>query len=278
LAAWFCVFAVFAPATVLLAADTIRVQGSGVIREVLRNAAPVLRSETGVEIRLFSDLGSTQAITSVGAETAEVAMSTRALTAEDRASYPEKHFDEVQIGMQVVALAVPVDVWNAGVRALTKEQAIGIYEGTLRNWKQLGGEDRRIKFYNVRPGQGIWEVFVLWLYGDIRRAPLGKFEIMNSAEDARNSVEFNAGSMSLLAPKYIDGKALFALGLKLTDGNVVEPKREALLSGKYPLARPLYLICGEKPTGGVKKLFDFMVTPKGQEFVQKAGFLPIVPR
>jgi phosphate transport system substrate-binding protein len=260
---------------VLRAVETIRVQGSVVIREVLRNAAPVLRNELGVEIRLFSELGSSQAIVAVGAETAEVAMATRALTAGDRASYPEKHFDEVQIGMQVVALAVPVDVWNTGVRAVSKEQAIGIYEGTLQNWKALGGEDRRIKFYNVRQGQGIWELFVLWLYGDVRRAPLGKFEMVNSAEDARSSVEFNAGSMSLLAPKYIDGKAVFALALKLGDGSIIEPKREACLSGKYPLARPLYLICGEKPTGPVKKLFDFMVSPKGQEFVQKAGFLPM---
>ena len=257
-------------------AETIRVQGSEVIAQAVRGAVPILRSEFGIEVKLFAEVGSTQAIEMIGSELAEVALSTRPVTAEDRAGYPAKRFEEVQVGTQVVALVVSRDVWVGGVRALSKEQAVAIYQGRTKNWKALGGEDRPLKFYNVQRGQGIWELFATWMYGDTRRAPLGKFELVTSAEDTRNTVEFNAGSMSLLSPKYIDGKGLFALGIKLPDGSVVEPTPEAIASRKYPLARPLFLVSADKPTGGVKKLFDFMVTPRGQQLVAKAGFLPIV--
>ena len=236
----------------------------------------MLRSEFGVDVKLFAEVGSTQAIAATGAETAEVAMSTRATTAQDRAGFPGKRFEEVQVGTQVVAMVIPRDVWSTGLRAVTKEQAQRIYEGRVKNWKELGGEDRAIKFYNVPRGHGIWELFVTWLYGEVRRAPLGNFETVANAEDARASVEFNAGAMSLLAPQFIDGKAVFALAIKQTDGSVVGPNPEEIANRKYPLARPLFLVAADKPTGGIKKLFDFMITPRGQELVAKAGFLPVI--
>ena len=219
---------------ILVRAETVRVQGSGVIAQAVRGAVPVLRTEFGVEVKLFAEVGSTQAIAAIGAETAEVAMSTRQTTAEDRAGFPAKRFEEVQVGTQVVAMVVPRDVWSTGVRAITKEQALGIYQGRIKNWKEVGGDDRAIKFYNVRRGDGIWELFVTWLYTDVRRAPLGNFETVSSAEDARTAVEFNSGAMSLLAPKFVDGKALFALGIKQADGSVVGPDSEAIASRRVP--------------------------------------------
>lgn len=256
-------------------ADVLRVQGSATAAQALAPAAPILREELGIDLKIATDAGSSQGIVAVGARTADLALSTRVLTGEDRAGFPEAHFEELQIGTQAVALAVAHDVWQAGVRALTKEQATAIYERQITNWKQLGGEDRPIKFYNPERGHGTWELFVTWLYGDIRRAPFGKFETVPSATDARDSVEFNAGSMSVIPPKFIDGRGIFALGIKLPDGSILQATRTDLGTHKYPLMRPLMLIAGGKPTGATRKVIDFMLSARGQEFVGKAGFFPV---
>jgi ABC-type phosphate transport system substrate-binding protein len=58
------------------------------------------------------------------------------------------------------------------VKAISKKEFAALYEGALGNWKALGGEDRKIKFFNPEQGRGIWELFVTWCYGDIRKAPL----------------------------------------------------------------------------------------------------------
>lgn len=260
------------------AAEVLRIKGSSTVAQALAPVVPLVRDTLGIEMKFFSEGGSSLAIMAVATRTAEVAMSTRALTAEDRANFPERRLEELKIGTQALVCIVPRDVWAAGVRALTQEQLMGIYEGAVKNWSRLGGEDRPIKFYSPQRGHGVWELFVTWLYGDIRRAPLGKgFEVVATAKDARDLVEFNAGSLSIAPPQYADRKSVFALGLKMSDGSIVEPSPENIASGKYPVTRPLILVAGERPTGAVKKLFDFMVTPQAQELVSKAGFVSIKP-
>jgi phosphate transport system substrate-binding protein len=256
------------------AAEILRIRGSSTVAQALAPAAPILRAELEIEVKFFGEGGSSQAISAVGARTADVAMATRALTAEDRANFPERRLEELQIGTQALVCIVPRDVWAAGVRALTQAQVVAIYEGGIKNWTALGGEDRPIKFYTPQRGHGVWELFVTWLYGDIRRAPLGKgLETVPTAKDARDLVEFNAGSLSIAPPQYADGKSVFGLALKMSDGTIVEPTTQNITSGKYPVARPLVLVA-EKPTGATRKFFDFMVSPRGQELVAKAGFLP----
>ena len=260
------------------AAEVLRIKGSSTVAQALAPVVPLVRDTLGIEMKFFSEGGSSLAIMAVATRTAEVAMSTRALTAEDRANFPERRLEELKIGTQALVCIVPRDVWAAGVRALTQEQLMGIYEGAVKNWSRLGGEDRPIKFYSPQRGHGVWELFVTWLYGDIRRAPLGKgLEVVATAKDARDLVEFNAGSLSIAPPQYADRKSVFALGLKMSDGSIVEPSPENIASGKYPVTRPLILVAGERPTGAVKKLFDFMVTPQAQELVSKAGFVSIKP-
>jgi phosphate transport system substrate-binding protein len=267
---------VFLSLTVLArGGETLRVKGSSTLAQAVVLAAPVLRSEFGIEVKFVAEGGSTQAIVAVGAESADVAMATRALTAEDRANFPERRFEEIQIGTQALAVVVPRDVWNSGVRALTQAQLVAIYEGDIRSWKQVGGEDRPIKFYSPERGRGIWEFLVTWLYGDIRRAPIGKgSETVSNPRDARDLLEFNAGSLAIAPPQFADGKSVFALALQLANGEIVEPNLPNIVSGKYPLARPLVLVSGDRPTGAVKKLFDLMLSPRGQQFLTKAGFVP----
>lgn len=260
------------------AAEVLRIKGSSTVAQALAPMAPIVRDNLGIDMKFFAEAGSSLAIMAVATRTAEVGMSTRALTAEDRANFPERRLEEVQIGTQALVCIVPRDVWAAGVRALTQDQVMAIYEGGIKNWSRLGGEDRPIKFYTPARGHGVWELFVTWLYGDIRRAPLGKgLEEVATAKDARDLVEFNAGSLSIAPPQYADRKSVFALGLKMSNGSIVEPSPENIASGKYPVTRPLFLVAGERPTGAVKKLFEFMVSPQAQELISKAGFVSIKP-
>jgi phosphate transport system substrate-binding protein len=257
----------------------VRVRGSATLAGALSAAVPILREQHGVELRLLAEGGSSQAILSVGAGTADVAMSTRSLSAEDRAGFPSRRFEEQRIGMQALAVIVPRDVWAAGVHALKQEQLVGIHEGDIKNWRQVGGEDRAIKVYSPERGHGTWEFYMTWLYGDIRRAPFGKaVETVATPKGARDIVEFNAGSMSIAPPQYADGKNVFALGIMSPKGELIEPSVENVLSGKYPLARPLVLIAGDRPTGGTKKLFELMASAKGQELLDKNGFIPAPQR
>ncbi len=172
---------------------------------------------------------------------------------------------------------VPSDVWESGVRSLSRAQAQEIYEGKLVNWKEAGGLDEPIKFYNPAQGQGVWELFVTWVYGDIRKAPLGEsFEAAADGTEARNLVEFHAGSLSVIPALMADPKrGVHALALRGDDGQSIEPTAPVVRERNYPLARQLFLIAGERPTGDVRKLLEYMRSAEGQAAVGKSGeFVP----
>ncbi len=255
-------------------ADTLRVQGSVIATIPVRAAASEFKSETGVELKMLVGAGSSQAIAAVGAENVDVAVTSRALTAEDRATFPSRRFEELRIGSEVFALVVAEDVWLSGVHTLTREQMTGIFERKIRNWKQVGGDDREIKFYRPQSGYGAWEEFATWLYDEVRNAPLGDFEIVPTPEDARDSVEFNAGSMTVIAPRYANAKSSFALGIKKPDGRVVQPTEADVETGNYPIMRPVFLVAGNHPADAIKTLFDFFQSATGRASLQKSGLIP----
>jgi phosphate transport system substrate-binding protein len=67
------------------------------------------------------------------------------------------------------------------------------------------------------------------------------------------------------------------LGIQLPSGEVVHAVPEDVASGKYPMMRPVMLVSGDPPTGAIKKLFDFLSSSRGQDWVSKASLMPIRP-
>jgi len=269
-----------APAAALLVAvaparaESLRLYTSPALGLPLAAVLPALRAE-GIDATIRGEASSAAVIQLVADGQADAVFTIRPLTGEDRAVAPEKPFAEIQIATQATAVLVSRDVWESGVRALSKEQLRQIYEREITNWKQLGGADRAIKFYNYEHGQGIWEQFVQWIYGEIRRAPLGNFEIVVSGEDVYNTLDFNGGSMSIAPPRWSDAKEVFALALHDGNAPAVEPTRPHLLDRSYPLARPVLAVFSEKPTGARLRMLDFLLSEKCQQILDKTGLVPM---
>lgn len=256
-------------------AETIRVNGSTTVNPVVAEAAEILRKEKGLTIQVDTQGGSSGGITALGEGRVELAMSSRPLNDEDHKKYPNIDFTPHRIGEDAVAMIVSKDVWEGGIKSLTREQIQGIYERKTTNWKQLGGIDRRIAFFNKEPGRGTWEVFAKWLYGDAAKAPPVAHPEVGANEEARNKVAGSRGALSQLSASWVDGKTIFALGVKLEDGTSVRPDAKNIIDGSYPLSRPLYLFTNGQPTGDTKLLIDFLLSEEGQKLVTKHGYLTL---
>jgi phosphate transport system substrate-binding protein len=256
-------------------ADTVRVSGSATLARAMQAAVPAIKEQIGTDLQFDTDGGSTAALFAVMEKSADLAMVTREVTPQDRARFPANRIFDLEIGMQVLVPIVSRETWDAGVKSIKKDDFVALYEGDVSNWKQLGAEDRAVKFYNPEPGFGIWELFVTWLYGDVRRAPLGKkWEKITSPQAARDSVEFNQGSISIVSPKWADGKRVIALPIREPDGTEITPTVENFQSLKWPMTRPLFLVAADKPTGSLRKVMEMMVREPGREALTKVDFIP----
>jgi phosphate transport system substrate-binding protein len=254
--------------------EWISVRGAQVAAEPVQAAAERIRKDASLDFVVATEGGNSAAIDGIGEDFLDVALLSRVINPRERASYPNGNFVEARFGMQALLVVVPVQVWKSGVHAVTKEQLRDIYEGKLTNWKALGGEDRKIVFYNRDIARNQWELFVTFLYDDIRKAPLSEAEVVAHPSDVTTAVEFNAGSISLLEFNAPRSERIHALGIKLPDGTVVEPTPPNVASGRYELARPLIIATSKKPAGRVRRFVDFMLGPMGQEFVKKTGHIP----
>jgi phosphate transport system substrate-binding protein len=255
-------------------AEVLKINGSTTVNLPVAEAAEELRAAIGMRIQVDTQGGSSGGIAMLGEGLAQIGMSSKHLSDADRARFSTVNFREIHIGEDAVAMIVSRDVWEGGVRALSREQLAGIYEGRVTNWKQVGGLDRRIAFFNKEPGRGTWEVFAQWVYGGAKQAPLVSFPEVGGNEEARNKVATTRGALSQLSASWADGQRVFALGLKVGD-EIVEPTPANIATRKYPMSRPLLLLTNDEPTGNARVFVDFVLGKRGQELVRKHGYLSL---
>ncbi|MDB5294416.1 MAG: transporter binding lipoprotein [Phycisphaerales bacterium] len=253
----------------------LKINGSTTVNLPAAEAAETLRAERGMNIQVDTQGGSSGGISMLADGLVQIGMASKHVSDDDRAKYPGVQFNEVHVGEDAVALIVSKDVWDGGVRAITKQQAKDVYESKVTNWKQLGGPDARVAFFNKEPGRGTWEVFVHWAYGGPKAAPAVSFPEVGGNEETRNKVAGTRGALSQLSSSWADGKTVFALALRTDDGQVVEPTNENIATKRYPMSRPLFLLTNGPPAGDAKTFVDYMLSGDGQKLVRKHGYLSL---
>jgi phosphate transport system substrate-binding protein len=264
------VWAVLAIAT---HAETLKINGSTTVNLPAAEAAEILRAEKKMEIQIDTQGGSSGGISMLADGQVQIGMISKHVSEEDRAKFPKVNFREIHIGEDAVAMVVSADVWEGGVKSLSKQQAKGIYEGTITNWSEIGGPNRRIAFFNKEPGRGTWEVFVHWVYGSPKQAPLVNFPEVGGNEETRNKVASTKGALSQLSSSWADGKKVFALALVNDAKEAVPPTNENIATKKYPMSRPLFLLTNGEPQGESRTFVDFILSDRGQVLVRKHGYL-----
>ena len=255
------------------AEELISIRGAQVAAEPVNAAAAQIKKDTGLEFRIVTEGGSGGAVSALGEDVVDVALLSRKVSVREHADWPSRKFHEARFGQQALVIVVPEPVWNGGVHALTKEQFRNIYEGRVKNWKAVGGPDRKVVFYNRDVRSSAWELLMFFLYEDTRKAPPSEAEVLAEPSDVTTAVEYNGGSISVLEYNAKRPAAVRALGIRLPDDSVVEPTAANVASGKYELARPLVIATARKPAGKVRRFVEFMLGPEGQAFVKMTGHL-----
>ena len=166
-------------------------------------------------------------------------------------------------------------VYESGVKALSKEQLKAIYESKVKNWKEVGGFDRPIVFFNKEPGRGTWEVFAEFLYGRASLAPKVFHPEVGANQEARSKVGAHVSAISQLSAAWAEGRLEVRPLAILNDGKAIEPTLGNIKTGTYPLRRPLVLLTNGEPKGAIGKFIDYLRSPPGQQIVKKYGYVPL---
>lgn len=147
-----------------------------------------------------------------------------------------------------------------------------IYQGDILNWKDLGGPDEEIVVYSRENNSGTYAYFKEHVLKSEDFAPAvqtlpGTASIINAVSKDEWSIGYGGIGYSrgvrILAVATDDSSAYF------------EPTEAHVESGKYPLARPLFWYTVGEPTGEIKSLVDWVLSPVGQKVVTDVGYYPL---
>jgi phosphate transport system substrate-binding protein len=227
-----------------------------------------------MKITVDAQGGSAGGISQLGQGQVEIAMSSKPIADDDRKAFPSTDFVSTQIGSDAVGIIIRREIYDGGVRNLTKSQVTALFEGRIRSWKELGGPDVEVFVYDKEPGRGTREVIDKYLYGTGKAPPppqSNNFAVVGGNEEGRSKVLSTPGGVTPLSTSFITGYA--KLAAVSVDG--IEPTPAHIVDQTYPMYRPLYLVTNGPPTGNAKTFVDYVVSDEGQKLVTKHGYLTL---
>jgi phosphate transport system substrate-binding protein len=171
----------------------------------------------------------------------------------------------------VVALdGLPILVHPSNpVKGLTVKQVRDIYMGTISNWKQVGGPDKKIVVVSRDTNSGTYETFAKLVMQKQKIADGTEYVGSNGA--VRQRVQSTPAAIGYAGLGFVD-RTVKALEI---DG--VAPSESTVITGEYPVARPLFMFTDGYPKLGTH-LYRFVtlhLSEKGQEIVESIGFVPV---
>lgn len=239
-------------------------------------------SNTGINMLLAGDL--------------DFAVSSRSLRKEEYTDAQQRGFGLVQYPIAIDGVAVVVHP-SVEVPGLTLEQLRQIYTGEVLNWAEVGGKDLPIQALSRPPQESGTAMY--WQENVMKDQPFGAEVLYSPTTTAaiRQLRETPGAIYYGSAPAVIMQCQVTPIAIGKTMQSLILPYQrasqpassrclnqqnqvdaEALKTGKYPLARKLFVIVKQDKTASEEAgeaYAKLLLTEQGQEAIARAGFLRI---
>jgi phosphate transport system substrate-binding protein len=249
-----------------VAKNTITIKGSTTVLPIAQMAAEVFMDRNpDVNISVQGG-GSGMGIASIIDGTCDIADSSRPIKDKELKKAKNK---SINLKANVVAMdgiAVIVHPSNK-MNGITKKQIKDIYTGKISNWAELGGADKKIVVISRDTASGTFEAFNKLALDKEKVRPDALMQTSNQA--VATIVAKTPGAIGYVGLGYLSPK------VKVLTIDGVAPSKETVRSGKYPLARPLFMYTNGEPEGLVKEFIDFVLSEEGQKLVEEIGYISI---
>ncbi len=246
--------------------ETIVIKGSTTVLPVAQAASEAfMAANPGVNISI-SGGGSGNGIKALVDKSTQIANASRFIKdkevklAQENGVYPVPHRVAIDAIIPVVHPSNPVN-------DLTIEQLSLIYQGKIKNWSEVGGDDLKIVVVSRDTSSGTYEVWEDKVLHKAKVTPRAQLQASNGA--IVQAISKNKYAIGYIGLGYLnkDVKALKVNGVEATSQNA--------LSGAYPVARPLFMFTDGWPKDSTAKFIVFVLSREGQEIVKKEGFVPL---
>ncbi len=259
--------------------DMIQVKGSdSEVNLVQRLAELFMQKNRGVNIAVTGG-GSGTGIAALINKQTDIANSSRQLNPKEEDAAKAAGVRPFRVVFATDGISVITHPSNS-VSQLTLEQIGKIFKGTITNWKDVGGGDVKISLYGRQSNSGTYVFFREFV---VKADYSPHMKSMNGNAQIVEGIKRDTGGIGYVAVGYVVNEIGEVMsGVKILnlakDGQseATSPvKMENVMSGKYPISRPLNQYLSGNPSGKLLDFIRFEISKEGQEVVRKEGFFPV---
>ncbi len=151
------------------------------------------------------------------------------------------------------------------VANLTMQQIREIFNGKIKNWKEVGGANAPITVVSREAGSGTRSSFEQI----VKEISLTKDALIQDSNGTiRETVANDPNAIGYLSHGLVNEKIK---AIKVDDQ---ECTTELITAGSYKLVRPIYLLVKGTPQGEVKNFIDYILSTEGQNTIKANGLIP----
>ena len=252
---------------------SINIKGSDTMVNLMSNLAEeYMKEHPNVNIAVTGG-GSGTGIAALLNGTTEICAASRAMQQKEIDLAKSKGITPVEKIIGLDGLAVMVNPKNP-IGELTIEQLRKIYTGEYTNWKDVGGQNQEIVLLSRESNSGTYVYFQEHVLNKADYSP--KARLMPSTAAIVQSAGSDAGAIGYGGVAYAENPSVKIVSVKdAPDSVAVQPTEANVVSGSYPISRPLFLYTNGQPSGPLKEFFDFCNGPRGQAIVKDTGYVPL---
>ncbi len=142
-----------------------------------------------------------------------------------------------------------------------------IYSGEILKWSDAGGSGGSLVVVSRDSSSGTFEVFneKVLKGSKVREDAL----MLASNQAVLTTVASTPGAIGYVGLGYVTDE------IKALVVNGITANKETVISGKYPISRPLYMYTNGDPKGLAKQFIDYIMSPEGQKMVEDQGFVAV---
>lgn len=238
------------------------------------NEAVLVGKRAGEPVRvLVAAHGSSTGFKALNAGTADVWASSRPAKASEVEQLRGRADLTALASEHVIAidgLAILVHPANP-IGELSIETLARIFAGDIKNWSELGGDNRAIQLYARDERSGTWDTFKSLVLGkNFGLAPSAlRYESNDQLSDDVSRDPAGIGFAGLASVR--NSKVL-----AISDGSApaLKPTQLTVASEDYPLARRLFMYTpGATTTPLANAFIEFVLSEAGQAIVSQSGFV-----
>jgi phosphate transport system substrate-binding protein len=165
------------------------------------------------------------------------------------------------------------------VDSISIKQLQDIYQGKIKNWKEIGGLDMEIIPYQRPENSGSQTIMLGLVMKDLKIMDAPKelkpsemstlIEVIASYDNSDKAIGYSV--------YYFANSMYNKETIKFVKVNGVEPNNETIKSGQYPYTSAYYAVIKktEPKESNARKLLAWILSDEGQKLAEQSGYVPL---